>query len=186
MRQVGAACHAWRCNSAAIPAPGSSPSTWAGRCARRCWGSTASTTTSAPTARSRSSRSPIDQEGYRAWAAEWIEGRLIHEGIAVGPGGEGSRVVGARQPRQRAVERAHADGPVRAPAVERAAPGASALRAGRRPREAARCRSRPARQRPTCRASRWKSSCTARRPCSPSCTTCSHAWMSGSTARRPS
>jgi type IV secretion/conjugal transfer VirB4 family ATPase len=27
----------------------------------------------------------IDQENYRAWAAEWIEGRLIHEGIAVGP-----------------------------------------------------------------------------------------------------
>ena len=27
----------------------------------------------------------IDQEGYRAWASEWIEGRLIHEGIAVGP-----------------------------------------------------------------------------------------------------
>lgn len=27
----------------------------------------------------------IDQESYRAWAAEWIEGRLIHEGIAVGP-----------------------------------------------------------------------------------------------------
>jgi type IV secretion/conjugal transfer VirB4 family ATPase len=27
----------------------------------------------------------IDQDGYRAWAAEWIEGRLILEGIAVGP-----------------------------------------------------------------------------------------------------
>jgi len=27
----------------------------------------------------------IDQENYRAWAAEWIEGRLVHEGIAVGP-----------------------------------------------------------------------------------------------------
>jgi type IV secretion system protein VirB4 len=27
----------------------------------------------------------IDQDGYRAWAAEWIEGRLIHEGVAVGP-----------------------------------------------------------------------------------------------------
>jgi type IV secretory pathway VirB4 component len=27
----------------------------------------------------------IDQENYRAWAAEWVEGRLIHEGIAVGP-----------------------------------------------------------------------------------------------------
>lgn len=27
----------------------------------------------------------IDQEGSRAWAGEWIEGRLIHEGIAVGP-----------------------------------------------------------------------------------------------------
>ena len=27
----------------------------------------------------------IDQEGYRAWAAEWIEGRLRHEGVAVGP-----------------------------------------------------------------------------------------------------
>ena len=27
----------------------------------------------------------IDQENYRAWAAEWIEGRLIHEGIVVGP-----------------------------------------------------------------------------------------------------
>jgi type IV secretion/conjugal transfer VirB4 family ATPase len=27
----------------------------------------------------------IDQEGFRAWAGEWIEGRLSHEGIAVGP-----------------------------------------------------------------------------------------------------
>jgi len=27
----------------------------------------------------------IDQEGYRTWAAEWIEGRLLHEGVAVGP-----------------------------------------------------------------------------------------------------
>lgn len=27
----------------------------------------------------------IDQEGFRAWAGEWIEGRLIHEGIAMGP-----------------------------------------------------------------------------------------------------
>lgn len=27
----------------------------------------------------------IDQHGYRTWAAEWIEGRLIQEGIAVGP-----------------------------------------------------------------------------------------------------
>jgi type IV secretion system protein VirB4 len=27
----------------------------------------------------------IDSESYRSWAAEWIEGRLIHEGVAVGP-----------------------------------------------------------------------------------------------------
>ncbi|MDR9836731.1 conjugal transfer protein TrbE [Herbaspirillum huttiense] len=27
----------------------------------------------------------IDREGYRTWAAEWIEGRLRHEGVAVGP-----------------------------------------------------------------------------------------------------
>ncbi len=27
----------------------------------------------------------IDQAGYRSWAAEWIEGRLTHEGIEVGP-----------------------------------------------------------------------------------------------------
>ena len=27
----------------------------------------------------------IDQESYRTWASEWIEGRLSHEGIAVGP-----------------------------------------------------------------------------------------------------
>ncbi|EIM01221.1 conjugal transfer protein TrbE [Rhodanobacter thiooxydans] len=27
----------------------------------------------------------IDQEGYRAWASEWIEGRLSHEGVAIGP-----------------------------------------------------------------------------------------------------
>lgn len=27
----------------------------------------------------------IDQEGYRAWAAEWVEGRLLHEGATVGP-----------------------------------------------------------------------------------------------------
>jgi len=27
----------------------------------------------------------IDREGYRAWAAEWVEGRLLHEGVIVGP-----------------------------------------------------------------------------------------------------
>ncbi|MDB5971176.1 MAG: conjugal transfer protein TrbE [Hydrocarboniphaga sp.] len=27
----------------------------------------------------------IDQDSYRSWAAEWIEGRLAHEGIEVGP-----------------------------------------------------------------------------------------------------
>jgi len=27
----------------------------------------------------------IDQDGYRTWAAEWVEGRLLHEGVAVGP-----------------------------------------------------------------------------------------------------
>ncbi len=27
----------------------------------------------------------IDQAGYRSWAAEWVEGRLVHEGVAVGP-----------------------------------------------------------------------------------------------------
>ncbi|AXV81645.1 conjugal transfer protein TrbE [Ralstonia solanacearum] len=27
----------------------------------------------------------IDRENYRTWAAEWVEGRLMHEGIAVGP-----------------------------------------------------------------------------------------------------
>ena len=27
----------------------------------------------------------IDQERYRAWAAEWLEGRLLHEGVTVGP-----------------------------------------------------------------------------------------------------
>ena len=27
----------------------------------------------------------IDRDGYRTWAAEWIEGRLLQEGVAVGP-----------------------------------------------------------------------------------------------------
>jgi len=27
----------------------------------------------------------IDQDSYRAWAAEWIQGLLIHEGVVVGP-----------------------------------------------------------------------------------------------------
>ncbi|MGH8856422.1 MAG: conjugal transfer protein TrbE [Polaromonas sp.] len=27
----------------------------------------------------------IDRDGYRAWAAEWVEGLLVHEGVAVGP-----------------------------------------------------------------------------------------------------
>lgn len=27
----------------------------------------------------------IDREGHRGWAAEWIEGRLVQEGVAVGP-----------------------------------------------------------------------------------------------------
>jgi len=27
----------------------------------------------------------IDRESYRTWAAEWVEGRLSHEGVAIGP-----------------------------------------------------------------------------------------------------
>jgi type IV secretion/conjugal transfer VirB4 family ATPase len=27
----------------------------------------------------------IDRDGYRTWAAEWIQGRLLHEGVSVGP-----------------------------------------------------------------------------------------------------
>jgi len=27
----------------------------------------------------------IDQDGYRAWAADWVQGLLIHEGVVVGP-----------------------------------------------------------------------------------------------------
>ena len=27
----------------------------------------------------------IDQEGYRTWASEWLEDRLLHEGVTVGP-----------------------------------------------------------------------------------------------------
>ena len=27
----------------------------------------------------------IDQEGYRAWAAEWLESRMLHEGVSIGP-----------------------------------------------------------------------------------------------------
>jgi len=27
----------------------------------------------------------IDQASYRTWAAEWVEGRLLHEGVAIGP-----------------------------------------------------------------------------------------------------
>jgi type IV secretion/conjugal transfer VirB4 family ATPase len=27
----------------------------------------------------------IDQDGYRTWAAEWVEGRLLQEGVVVGP-----------------------------------------------------------------------------------------------------
>lgn len=27
----------------------------------------------------------IDRDGYRTWAADWVEGRLIQEGVAVGP-----------------------------------------------------------------------------------------------------
>ncbi|MEW9570277.1 conjugal transfer protein TrbE [Rhodanobacter sp. Si-c] len=32
----------------------------------------------------------IDQHGYRTWAAEWVEGRLVHEGVAVGPDEKGA------------------------------------------------------------------------------------------------
>jgi len=28
----------------------------------------------------------IDEEGWRGWAAEWVEARLVHEGIEMGPG----------------------------------------------------------------------------------------------------
>ena len=36
----------------------------------------------------------IDHVSYRTWAAEWIEGRLRHEGVAVGPDEKGY-LVGA-------------------------------------------------------------------------------------------
>ena len=32
----------------------------------------------------------IDQERYRTWAAEWLEGRLLHEGATVGPDERGA------------------------------------------------------------------------------------------------
>src|SRR3546814_17385899 len=27
----------------------------------------------------------IERDGYRTWAAAWVEGRLLHEGVAFGP-----------------------------------------------------------------------------------------------------
>jgi hypothetical protein len=62
----------------------------------------------------------IDREGYRTWAAEWVEGRLLHEGVAVG-GREGGHLVGAGQPGRCAGGAAHDDGPVGPAAIERCA-----------------------------------------------------------------
>ena len=78
----------------------------------------------------------IDQHSYRTWAAEWIEGRLAQEGIAVGP------------PEKDAVWSA-LNNLASAPVEQRTMTGLSvllqsialrqaALRAGRRPRQAAR------------------------------------------------
>ncbi|KAG0920857.1 hypothetical protein G6F32_015385 [Rhizopus arrhizus] len=62
----------------------------------------------------------IAHEGYRTWAAEWVEGRLLHEGVTVGPD-----------------EKAAIWSALRSLAVQRAAPSARALCVGRRPRQAA-------------------------------------------------
>jgi type IV secretory pathway VirB4 component len=79
----------------------------------------------------------IDQEGYRTWAAEWVEGRLRHEGVAVGPDEKEAiwSALGSLAGAPRGA--AHPDRPVGAAAIERAAPGARALCAGRRARQAA-------------------------------------------------
>lgn len=61
------------------------------------------------------------------------------------PRREGRYLVGARQPRRCAAGAAHDDRAFRAAAIERAAPGAFALCARRRARQAAGCRPRPAR-----------------------------------------
>ena len=82
----------------------------------------------------------IDQDSYRAWAAEWVQGRLIHEGVVVGPDEKDVRVVGAEQSRQRAARSAHHDRLVGAAAIERTAASPATLCAGWRARQAARRR----------------------------------------------
>ncbi len=84
----------------------------------------------------------IDREGYRTWAAEWIEGRLLHEGVAVGPD-EAGHLVGAAKPCRCAGGAAHNDRAVRAVAEQCAAPGARAVCARRCARQAAGRRSQP-------------------------------------------
>jgi type IV secretion system protein VirB4 len=91
----------------------------------------------------------IDREGYRTWAAEWVEGRLLHEGVAVGPDEKAAIWSALGSLAGAPVEQRTMTG-LSAAAIERAAPGARALCAGRRARQAAGCRPRPS-ARPTCR-----------------------------------
>ena len=51
----------------------------------------------------------IDQDSYRAWAAEWVQGLLDSRRRGCRAGREGDRMVGAEQSRQRAARSAHAD-----------------------------------------------------------------------------
>ena len=78
----------------------------------------------------------IDQEGYRTWAAEWLEGRLRHEGVAVGPEEKARHLVGAGESGRGAGGAAHLDRAVGTAAIQCLASGLAALRARRCARQA--------------------------------------------------
>jgi type IV secretion system protein VirB4 len=59
--------------------------TWGARCGPRSWDSGEHYDLGLDGEIAFQPLARIDQEGYRAWASEWVEGRLIHEGISVGP-----------------------------------------------------------------------------------------------------
>ncbi len=70
---------------AAIPARASLPSTWAAPCAPPSGARRRALRLGNDGAIAFQPLARIDREGYRTRAAEWVEGRLLHEGVAIGP-----------------------------------------------------------------------------------------------------
>ena len=86
----------------------------------------------------------IDDDGMRAWAAEWIANLLVHEGVEATPEVKGTVWSALASLASAPVEQRTLTGFAVLLQSNHSAPGAAALRARRRLRPAPRCRSRSA------------------------------------------